>query len=301
MHRRILIVAGGAIAVVLAVGGSIAAVQQGWFGGKARRLLAQADQLSASRPAEAEAKLQELLAAYPDSPWTDDATLKLGEVQEAEGRLVEAAASYRTLMERAPDSPLTGKAQERLGNVNVALLLSPTVTPEDVAYEVKGGDTLGRIASQFGTTVEYLRQANHLRGTTIRPGQKLKIPKGRFTIVVDKSQNQLLLSEGDRFIKTYPVATGKNNSTPVGTFKIINRIEHPVWYTQGAVVPAGSPDNILGTRWLGLDKKSYGIHGSSDPSAIGQQVTAGCVRMRNQDVEELYAIVPVGTEVTIVD
>ena len=118
---------------------------------------------------------------------------------------------------------------------------------------------------------------------------------------MDKSQNQLLLTEENQFIKTYPVATGKDNSTPVGTFKIVTRIPNPVWYKQGAVVPRDSVENILGTRWLGISKQGYGIHGSVDPSAIGKQVTAGCVRMSNSDVEELFDIVPVGTEVTIVD
>ncbi len=302
MRQRILLVVGAAAAAILVIGLAVAAAQQGIFGGKARQLLAQAERLAdQGHHPEAEAKLQELIATYPDSPWMDDALFRLAEGQEAEGRLVDAAAAYRTLLDQATESPLIGKTQEQLGRVNVALLLSPTVTPDDTVYQVKPGDSLGKIASQHGTTVEYLQRANQLSGTVIRPGQKLKIPKGRFSIVVDKSQNQLLLSEGDRFIKTYAVATGKDNSTPVGTFKIVNRIIDPVWYTQGAVVPAGSPDNILGTRWMGLDKKSYGIHGSADPSAIGQQVTAGCVRMRNPDVEELYAIVPVGTEVTIVD
>ena len=89
--------------------------------------------------------------------------------------------------------------------------------------------------------------------------------------------------------------------SPVGTFKVVNRIPNPVWYTQGAVVPPESPENVLGTRWLGIDKQGYGIHGTTEPEAVGKQVTAGCVRMRNPDVEELFDIIPVGTEVTIVD
>ena len=52
---------------------------------------------------------------------------------------------------------------------------------------------------------------------------------------------------------------------------------------------------------MGLDKKGYGIHGSVDPSDIGKYVTAGCVRLANPDVEELFAILPVGTDVTIVN
>ena len=208
---------------------------------------------------------------------------------------------YRMLLERFPDSPLVARTQQRLGNVNVALLFSPIVTALDAVHEVRAGDTLGKIASASSTTVAFLKRANGLKSDVIRPQQKLKVPKGRFSIVVDKSQNQLLLTENDQFIKAYPVATGKDNSTPVGTFTIVTKIPNPVWYKQGAVVPPESPENILGTRWLGIDKKGYGIHGSVDPDAIGKQVTAGCVRMTNADVEELFDIVPVGTEVTIVD
>lgn len=118
---------------------------------------------------------------------------------------------------------------------------------------------------------------------------------------MDKSQNILLLKAGDTVFKTYNVATGANNSTPSGTFKIVEKIPNPPWYKPGEVIPPGSPKNILGTRWLGLNKPGYGIHGTTDPKSIGTQATAGCIRMTNQDVEELYNIVPVGVEVTIVD
>jgi len=167
--------------------------------------------------------------------------------------------------------------------------------------EVKAGDTLGKIASVHHTTVELIKKANGLKSDVIHPRQALKVPKGPFRIVVDKSQNELLLTANNQFFKLYPVATGTDNSTPVGTFKVVNKVPNPVWYRQGAVVPPDSPENILGTRWLGLDRQGYGIHGSVDPTAIGQHVTAGCVRMTNADVEELFAIVPTGTEVAIVD
>jgi lipoprotein-anchoring transpeptidase ErfK/SrfK len=189
----------------------------------------------------------------------------------------------------------------RLGVVNVALIFSPILTELDTTYEVRAGDTLAEIADDQHTTVELLKQANRLTSDLIRPKQKLKVPKGRFSIVVDKSQNHLLLAEENQFVKTYPVATGANNSTPVGTFKIVNKIVNPVWYRQGAVVPPDSPENILGSRWMGLDKRGYGIHGSLDPTQLSQQITAGCVRMSRADVEELFAIVAIGTEVVIVD
>jgi len=78
-------------------------------------------------------------------------------------------------------------------------------------------------------------------------------------------------------------------------------LQKPLWYRVGAVVPADSQDYELGTRWLGLSIDGYGIHGTKDPSSIGKQATLGCVRMINGDVEELFAIVPSGTEVVVVD
>ena len=302
MRRQVILGIAIGLAALTGIGALVLASQQGWFGGKDHQWYAQAvHAFERQDVTTAQAKLEELIATFPDSPWADDALLKLGQLYESQQQFVEARTMYRTLLDRFPDSPLVASTQAQLGTVNVSLLFSPTVTDLDAVYEVKPGDTLGKIASRTGTTVEFLKKANGIKSDVIRVGQKLKAPKGHFSIVVDKSQNQLLLTEDNQFIKTYTVATGKDNSTPVGTFKVINKINNPVWYTQGAVVPPDSPENILGTRWLGLDKQGYGIHGSVDPSAMGQQVTAGCVRMRNPDVEELFAIVPVGTEVTIVD
>jgi len=299
LMRAVLVVAG-----VLGAGLLVWAGSQGWIGphGAARRLLVGAERASQQGDwAGAQMKLEELIGTQPDSPLVDDALLALGGVSEQQQQLAEARRVYRLLLERFPDSPLVGQAQSRLGAVNVALLFSPAVTEADALYEVKTGDSLGKIAAAHHTTVDVLKRANGLKGDLIHPRQKLKIPKGAFRIVVDKSQNELLMTQDNQFFKSYPVATGENSSTPTGTFKIVNKVPNPVWYRQGAVVPPDSPENILGTRWLGLNKQGYGIHGSVDPTTIGQQVTAGCVRMTNADVEELFAIVPTGTEVTIVD
>jgi lipoprotein-anchoring transpeptidase ErfK/SrfK len=132
-------------------------------------------------------------------------------------------------------------------------------------------------------------------------GQKLKVPTYKMTLWIDKSDNTLTLKADNEVLKTYVVATGTNNSTPVGAFKITDKLENPTWYNSGAVVPPGSPENGLGTRWMGITAKGYGIHGTIEPEKLGQQVTAGCVRMKNEEVEELYSWIPPGTEVTIQD
>ena len=134
------------------------------------------------------------------------------------------------------------------------------------------------------------------------PGKKMKVWTQPFNIVVDKSQNILILKSEEEIIKTYVVSTGMNNSTPTGTFKIINKLINPPWYKDGKVIPPDSPENILGSRWMGFDLlPSYGIHGTTQAETLGQQITQGCVRMSNVEVEELFAIVPTGTAVTIVD
>lgn len=302
IRKQLIVGASVGLSAVAVIGLLIFGAQQGLFMGKPQRLLSQAAkaQQQGDLP-KAQAQLEEIIATYPDSPVVDDALFKLGDIYQAQQKFAEAKTAYQKLLDKFPDSPLLPKVQAELGKTNVALLFSPSVTPLDAAYEVKPGDTLGKIAASFGTTVDYLKKSNHLASNVIQPGKTLKVPKGKFSIVVDKSQNELLLTEDNKFVKTYRVATGKENSTPVGNFKIISKLVNPVWYAQGAVVPPNSPENVLGTRWMGIDKKGYGIHGTIDPNAIGQQVTAGCVRMTNADVEELFSIVPVGTDVTIVD
>ena len=168
-------------------------------------------------------------------------------------------------------------------------------------YEVRSGDNLTVISKKHGVTVGMIRTANALTSDRLDVGQKLKIPSYKLSVWVDKSDNTLILKGDQDIIKTYTVSTGSNNSTPIGTFKITDKLENPTWYKAGAVIPPGSTDNQLGTRWLGIDLKGYGIHGTVEPEKLGQQVTAGCVRMKNEDVDELYGFVPPDTPVTITD
>lgn len=230
--------------------------------------------------------------------------LTLAEQAVAQERWVAARQTYRQILQEYPDAPEAIRAQERLGQVNVHLLFAPGPDPTPpfyATYVVQPGDSLSRIARQHGTTVELLQRGNRLTGDKILVGRSLKVPTVRFSVVVDKSQNLLTLKADEEVVKIYSVSTGKEDQTPVGTFTIVNKIVDPPWYTAQGVIPPGSPENILGSRWLGFSKSGYGIHGTTDPSTIGQSVTAGCVRMQNAEVEELYALLPLGTEVTVVE
>lgn len=221
---------------------------------------------------------------------------------EAKGDFLDAKAVYQKLVSDFSNSPDVMNWQKRIEDINIKLLFSPTITPKSVLYEIKPGDTLTKIAKEFKTTLDLIRRSNNLSGDALSPGRKIKIWTSPFTMLVDKSQNILYLKSDEDIFKTYNVATGRNNCTPVGSFKIANKIVNPTWFKKGKIIPTGDPENILGTRWMGFDTApSYGIHGTTEPQSIGKQATSGCVRMLNSDVEELYTIIPAGTEVTIVD
>jgi len=220
---------------------------------------------------------------------------------EAKGQLLAAKGAYQELISNFPGSSEVMNWQKKAEDINIKLLFSPALTPKSIMYEIKPGDSLVKIAKEFKTTPELIIKSNNISGDKIFPGKKIKVWNGPLSVVVDKSQNILMLKSDDEILKTYTVSTGANNSTPVGTFKITNKIQNPTWFKAGAVVPPESPDNVLGTRWLGFNIPGYGIHGTTEPQNLGKQVTQGCVRMANAEVEELYTILPVGAEVTIVD
>lgn len=220
---------------------------------------------------------------------------------QGEENLLETKAKYKSLLSSAKNTAEKRRLEKELRNLNWDLLFSNLITPDSVLYEVKAGDTLAKIAREHKTTVELIVKINQIKGFTIYPSQKLKVVTAPFSVVIKRSQNRLYLKQNDEIIRAYKVATGEKQSTPLGTFTIENKLVNPTWYHAGAVVPPDSPENILGTRWMGFSIPGYGIHGTTLPDTIGTSSSAGCVRMLNRDVEELYAILPVKTPVTIVE
>lgn len=108
----------------------------------------------------------------------------------------------------------------------------------------------------------------------------------QYRIIVDLSDRNLYLLDGNRVVRQFPVGIGKMlTKTPTGEFTIVNKQANP-----------GGP---YGAFWMGLSKPHYGIHGTNDPSSIGREVSLGCVRMYNTDVVQLAELVPIRTRVTI--
>lgn len=123
---------------------------------------------------------------------------------------------------------------------------------------------------------------------------------GERRLVVSIPDRKLALVVDGEVRKVYQVAVGKPSTpSPTGALRIANRVPHPTWYGPRKVVAPGAK-NPLGTRWIGLSEKGYGVHGTNVPSSIGKAASHGCIRMKNSDVEELFELVEAGDTIELV-
>lgn len=119
-------------------------------------------------------------------------------------------------------------------------------------------------------------------------------------VVVSLEDRKLALIENGEVQKVYTVAVGKPSTpSPEGTFTIRRRVANPTYQHDGKTVPPG-PNNPVGTRWMGLSKPGYGIHGTNEPWSIGKAASHGCIRMAQADLEEFYKLVSVGDTVRLI-
>lgn len=154
---------------------------------------------------------------------------------------------------------------------------------------------------------KYEITATNSVGSTVKTGVisvEGVVFSGPYAITVSVSARKLYLYRGRLLMKTYPIAVGmRSYPTPIGTYKITRKDINPTWYPpKWADVrnPVPYPKSPLGPRRLLLSDPSYGIHGTLDRNAIGKAVTHGCIRLYNEQIIELFNIVPVGTVVRIV-
>ena len=166
-------------------------------------------------------------------------------------------------------------------------------------YVVHAGDQLQKIASTYQVPWEYLAKLNQVDPHRIRPGQDLKVIKGPFSAVVELNSFNLTVHAHGYYVRRYAVGLGRDDATPEGTFRVVNKVVNPQ-YTDpsGRVIDADDPANPLGERWIDLGN-GYGIHGTVNPKSIGKAESRGCVRLTNADVEEVFDMLSVGSEVLI--
>ena len=198
-----------------------------------------------------------------------------------------------------------------------------TVIGSVIKLLYEGEETLADIAIRYGIGYAEISDANWgLDPEGPARGKELIIPtqwvlpeimeKG---ILVNLAELRLYYFENNdkdgKYVTTFPIGIGRSGfSTPTGDFEVTLKIKDPEWYPPKTsreankdlpfVVPAG-PDNPLGSRWIQLSLKGYGIHGTKVPSSIGKKISLGCIRLINEDVEWLYERAYEGMPVKIIN
>ena len=199
-------------------------------------------------------------------------------------------------------------AANMLGRASMNIYRSGTDSETNVAYTVKSGDTLSKIAVNYNTSVSAIQKANGMTTTRLNIGQKLKIPQSVWSIEIRRTDNKLILYANGKLFKIYNVYPGSAISRSFsGTFRIFSKQKDPVWRVDGQTYQPGSAGNIIGSRWMALkgtgasaDAPGTAIHGTNRAGTPDTSPGApGYFRMSNADAIELYELVPCETIVEI--
>lgn len=194
------------------------------------------------------------------------------------------------------------RAADVINEANRRFMNNGAPCAEKVRYTVQAGDNLSKIASKFYTSVSALKRLNGLQGDNpvIQQRQVITCLRGAWSIKVSKQQFVMTLYNDEVLYRYYRIGIGREDRTPTGDFVINSRIFHPAWTPPGKSIPYGSPENVLGTHWLGLTPvggtdptlSGYGIHGTWEPDTIGTAASSGCIRLRNEEIEEVFDFMP---------
>jgi len=188
------------------------------------------------------------------------------------------------------------------------------------SYYTQQNDTLLDVQRVYDVGYAELIAANQavnpwLPGSGTRvviPTEYILPPAPRTGVVINLGERRIYyFHQGGKAVDTFPIGLGVDGKeTPVGTTTIVAKEKQPAWYPPPSIheedpalptmVPPG-PDNPLGEYALRLGWKNFLIHGTNKPDGIGRNVSHGCVHLYPEDIERLFAEVPIGTTVHVVD
>jgi len=258
--------------------------------------------------------------APPPEPTIYDRYWDAGRKAFDQGDYVHARQQLSQSLKGLADESSRKMIQVQLNTIANELTFSSRITPGDTtveSYSVKPGDLPSLIARKYNISPALFLKINNIpNDRSMRAGKTYKVIKGPFNVVIDKKAFRLDVYLADFYIRSYPIGLGVDNSTPTGTFVAGPKLTEPTWFgvidpTTGRreAVPYNDPRNPLGGYWITLmhlpqdggKKTDYGIHGTNEPETIGRQASHGCIRMRNQDVAQLFDLLAGGqSRITVI-
>jgi lipoprotein-anchoring transpeptidase ErfK/SrfK len=283
-----------------------------------------APEASPKQPADAEGPpvvkaRREVIAPEPEDE--EPAEKKAGEPTDREQELLSKAKKALALLEegrrleaRAALTPiyleargeLARRLRKALRRISQKLVFNPRCVEGAAIHTVKPGETLTSIGKEYGLNWRMIKRINGMEHDRLTVRQQLKIIPGPASIVAVKSEFRLALLMDGAFVKEYPIGIGKEDRTPSGEFVVDSMLVRPRWYKPGGgIVEYGEEGHLLGERWIGFADQpgavGIGIHGSNQDETIGTKCSNGCIRMRNEDVIELYDFLQPGCKVALLE
>jgi L,D-transpeptidase ErfK/SrfK len=185
------------------------------------------------------------------------------------------------------------------------LLLFPSLQAS--ASEPSKGEQPAKVESPNSNTTTPETKSPATTDSTNTPDEATRATEptaDEIHLVVRLKARRVFVYQGDKVLKSFPVAIGKAGwETPKGSFKVFSMEIDPIFksFKTGEYIYPG-PTNPLGPRWIGIwtdGKTQLGFHGTNQPKLIGRAVSHGCIRMKNEDVMKLYEKVKIGTLVKV--
>ncbi|AQQ09577.1 Putative L,D-transpeptidase YkuD [Sedimentisphaera cyanobacteriorum] len=248
--------------------------------------------------------------------YTDESDVISGKISNARslvrsGEVIKARDMLNNTLSRYPDSLQRRALKDMLEKLSERWLFSEDVLKGDPHchyYTVQRGDMLSRIGDEYNVPWEFLLKINDmLRPEQLRAGEDIKVVKGPFNLIVNKSTYNMDLYLDNLYVKSYPIGIGREeHATPTGMWVVKpgGKMVSPTWTDpdSGRTYDAMDPDYPLGKRWIAIKgisgdakgRTGFAIHGTSEPESIGQKSSRGCIRLSNEDVVEVYDLMMLG-------
>jgi len=217
-----------------------------------------------------------------------------------EGRLAEAHLALSTLYDKPHlPAPLARQVTELLDQLAGTVIYSRAHYLEP-PYVVRPGETLEQIAQQYQVPALLLARINGISDPSqLRPGRELKVVRGPFSAVIHLDRFELTLMLNGRYAGRFAIGIGGDAPELEGAYTVQAKVPNPSYCgPDGVNIEAGDPRNPLGKLLIDLGE-GVALHGTDDPSKVGRISERGVICLAPRDIDDLYGILSIGSQVVI--
>jgi LysM repeat protein len=216
--------------------------------------------------------------------------------QIASGHQADAKDILLGLIQSFPDSIRSNDARRLLGDLNISEFFSASPGPDKMEYVVVRGDSIAKIAAKTKDPAELIFKANGLDSLMIQPGQKLIIPKGQFSLVINTKKGDVTLVNNGNFFRWYkPLEVKLPAKVVLGQFKTREKIA----WSGGIRVAFGEKKYLGSSRWIVINDSGVTLYSETNPQTPNAQKPNNGIMLGPADMEELFALVVKDTPVIV--